>query len=105
MELTRSDDQVTSVREILKQKAITESSLSDYEDDDFVPTGPLFIFDPMGKDSTSSASSESSSMHYGSDAELPSDDGVEVAGESTSDRNNEGGIVRLARHAAGKSDV
>lgn len=47
-----------SVREILKQKAITESSLSDYEDDDVVPTGPLFIFDPMGKDSTSSASSE-----------------------------------------------
>lgn len=105
-----ADDEITSVRDALNQKAIAESSLSDNEDDDLVPLCPPPSSDPSSERISGSGGSVGSSscsddyiIHYGSDGNLPADAEIEVVGEFVSEKNKEGGIGRLERHVTVKS--
>lgn len=112
MELVDADDEVNSVKGLLIQNVITESSLSD-DEDDLVPVCPPPSsnpssdpsFDPIMEGSgASSTSSDSYPFHYGSDNDLPSDEEIEVAGECVSETNNEGGIGQPERHPVVKGE-
>lgn len=104
IEMTDCDDEVTTVRGVLNTNSIAECSLSDNEDGDFIPVCPPPSSDPIKGDSpaTSSSSDSNYPIHYGSESELTSGDEIEVVGEWASDKNAEGGIGRLSRHAAVK---
>ncbi|KAF7985011.1 hypothetical protein HWV62_10004 [Athelia sp. TMB] len=79
MDLLDADEEIGNVRSSLEERAITESSLSDNEDNDVIPRCPPpssdpSIESPQGVSRASSSSSESYIIHYGSENGVPSDD-------------------------------